>query len=235
MPANQFQTIRGAKASTSRRLAVFVPDFLSRYDPDPLRYYLSATMPETSDSDFTWTDFVRRNNDELVATWGNLVNRVLTFTYRNFDRSVPDPGELDARRSRTSRKRRGGPSANRRTDSAPVTSAPASRPRCPPPARPTSTSKTTRPGASSRMTALAAQRCSTPHSERSAASTSPFRPTSPSPARPSTAIWATKARYRPPAGSSTYPQRDAHSPRPGQLFKKLDMEIVEQEEARMVS
>jgi methionyl-tRNA synthetase len=94
VPANQYQTIRGSKASTSRRMAVWVPDFLSRYDPDPLRYYLSATMPETSDSDFTWADFVRRNNDELVATWGNLVNRVLTFTYRNFDRSVPESEEL---------------------------------------------------------------------------------------------------------------------------------------------
>jgi methionyl-tRNA synthetase len=51
-------------------------------------------MPETSDSDFTWAGFVQRNNDELVATWGNLVNRVLTFTYRNFDGHVPDPGEL---------------------------------------------------------------------------------------------------------------------------------------------
>jgi methionyl-tRNA synthetase len=94
VPANQYQTIKGSKASTSRRLAVFVPDFLSRYDPDPLRYYLATTMPETSDSDFTWADFVRRNNDELVATWGNLVNRVLTFTYRNFDRAVPSPGAL---------------------------------------------------------------------------------------------------------------------------------------------
>ncbi len=94
VPANQYQTIRGSKASTSRRLAVWIPDFLSRYDPDPLRYYLAATMPETSDSDFTWADFLRRNNDELVATWGNLVNRVLTFAYRNFDRSVPQPGEL---------------------------------------------------------------------------------------------------------------------------------------------
>ncbi|HEU4759957.1 MAG TPA: methionine--tRNA ligase [Dehalococcoidia bacterium] len=89
VPANQFQTIRGSKASTSRRLAIWVPDFLSRYDPDPLRYHLSATMPETSDSDFTWGDFVRRNNDELVATWGNLVNRVLTFAYRNFEGAVP--------------------------------------------------------------------------------------------------------------------------------------------------
>jgi methionyl-tRNA synthetase len=51
-------------------------------------------MPESSDSDFTWADFVRRNNDELVATWGNLVNRVLTFTYRNFDRTIPEPREL---------------------------------------------------------------------------------------------------------------------------------------------
>src|SRR3989337_1427885 len=95
VPANQYQTIRGSKASTSRRLAVWVPDFLSRYDPDPLRYYLAATMPETSDSDFTWADFVRRNNDELVATWGNLVHRVLTFAYRHFDGAVPHPADLD--------------------------------------------------------------------------------------------------------------------------------------------
>jgi methionyl-tRNA synthetase len=94
VPANQYQTIKGSKASTSRRLAVFVPDYLARYDPDPLRYYLAATMPESSDSDFTWADYVRRNNDELVATWGNLVNRVLTFTYRNFDRAIPAPGNM---------------------------------------------------------------------------------------------------------------------------------------------
>jgi methionyl-tRNA synthetase len=107
VPANQYQTIRGSKASTSQRLAVWVPDFLSRYDPDPLRFYLAATMPETSDSDFTWGDFVRRNNDELVATWGNLVHRVLTFTYRNFDRRVPKPGRLtDDDRSLISRAKR---------------------------------------------------------------------------------------------------------------------------------
>ncbi len=53
-------------------------------------------MPETSDTDFSWREFVRRNNDELVATYGNLVHRVLTFVYRNFDASVPDPGQLDA-------------------------------------------------------------------------------------------------------------------------------------------
>ncbi|MDO8612826.1 MAG: methionine--tRNA ligase [Dehalococcoidia bacterium] len=96
VPANQYQTVRGSKASTSQRLAVWVPDYLSRYDPDPLRYYLSVNMPETSDADFSWGDFVRRNNDELVATWGNLVNRVLTFTYRNFEGSVPAPAAVTA-------------------------------------------------------------------------------------------------------------------------------------------
>jgi methionyl-tRNA synthetase len=96
VPANQYQTVHGSKASTSRRLAVWVPDYLSRHDPDPLRYHLSANMPETSDADFSWGDFVRRNNDELVATWGNLVNRVLTFTYRNFQGVVPTPGEMAA-------------------------------------------------------------------------------------------------------------------------------------------
>jgi methionyl-tRNA synthetase len=94
VPANQYLTIKGSKASTSKRLAVWVHDYLTRYDADPLRYHLAATMPETSDSDFTWSGFLQRNNDELVATWGNLVNRVLTFTYKNFDRSVPQPGEL---------------------------------------------------------------------------------------------------------------------------------------------
>ena len=104
VPANQFLTIKGSKASTSKRLAVWVPDFLERYDPDPLRYYLTTIMPETADADFTWAGLVQRNNDELVATWGNLVNRVLTFTYKNFDKSVPKPGELtDADRALISR------------------------------------------------------------------------------------------------------------------------------------
>jgi methionyl-tRNA synthetase len=91
VPANQYLTMSGAKASTSRNWAIWLNDFLSRYDPDPLRYYLSANMPETSDSDFTWADFVRRNNDELLATWGNLVHRVLTFTNRHFASQVPAP------------------------------------------------------------------------------------------------------------------------------------------------
>jgi methionyl-tRNA synthetase len=57
---------------------------------------MSINMPETSDADFSWREFVRRNNDELVATYGNLVQRVLSFTYRNFDQRVPSAGEPDA-------------------------------------------------------------------------------------------------------------------------------------------
>jgi len=89
VPANQYVTMSGAKASSSRNWAVWMPDYLDRHEADPLRYMLSAVMPETSDSDFTWSEYVRRNNDELVATWGNLVHRVLTFTRRNFDAQVP--------------------------------------------------------------------------------------------------------------------------------------------------
>ncbi len=95
VPANEFLTIEGKKLSTSRNWAVWVPDYLQRYAPDPLRYHLSINMPETGDADFSWHEYVRRNNDELVATFGNLVHRVLTFTNRNFNASVPDPGELD--------------------------------------------------------------------------------------------------------------------------------------------
>ena len=95
VPSNEFLTIENKKGSKSRNWAVWVPDYLTRYDPDPLRYYLSVNMPETSDTDFSWAEFFRRNNDELVATRGNLVNRVLTFVYRNFDGAVPAPGELD--------------------------------------------------------------------------------------------------------------------------------------------
>jgi methionyl-tRNA synthetase len=95
VPANEFLTIEGRKISTSKNWAVWLPDYLEQYDPDPLRYILSINMPETSDTDFSWREFVRRNNDELVATYGNLVNRVLTFTYRNYDGSVPEPREFD--------------------------------------------------------------------------------------------------------------------------------------------
>ena len=91
--ASEYLTMEGKKASTSRNVAIWVADFLSRYDPDPLRYYLTAAGPETQDTDFTWDEFVRRNNDELLANWGNLVNRTLVNAYRNFG-EVPQPGTL---------------------------------------------------------------------------------------------------------------------------------------------
>ncbi len=97
VPANEFLTIEGKKLSTSRKWAIWLPDYTSRYAPDPLRYYLSINMPETSDADFSWREFVRRNNDELVATYGNLAHRVLTLVYRNFNGLVPQPGEIGSR------------------------------------------------------------------------------------------------------------------------------------------
>ena len=96
VPANEFLTLKGKQLSTSRNWAVWLPDYLERYSPDPLRYQLSIGMPETSDADFSWQEFVRRNNDELVATYGNLVHRVLTIIYRNFDGRVPAAGDVDA-------------------------------------------------------------------------------------------------------------------------------------------
>lgn len=94
VPANEFMNLEGQKISGSRNWAVWARDFLTRYDPDPLRYYLTVTMPEARDSDWDWEDFYKRNNDELVATWGNLANRVLAFNYKNFGGQVPEPGEL---------------------------------------------------------------------------------------------------------------------------------------------
>jgi methionyl-tRNA synthetase len=69
-------------------------DFLSRYDPDPLRYYLTANMPESKDTDWNWEDFLNRNNNELVANWGNLANRMLSFANKHWDGHIPTPGEL---------------------------------------------------------------------------------------------------------------------------------------------
>ena len=95
VPANEYMNLGGDKFSKSEHRAIWVPDYLERYDPDPLRYYIAANMPETGDTEFTWQEFVRRNNDELVATYGNLVHRVLTFLQRNYGGKVPQAGELD--------------------------------------------------------------------------------------------------------------------------------------------
>jgi methionyl-tRNA synthetase len=91
--SSEFLTMEGKKFSSSRGVQILVRDFLSRYDPDALRYFLTIAGPETQDTDFTWAEFVRRNNDELVATWGNLVNRTLQSAYKNFG-EVPTPGAL---------------------------------------------------------------------------------------------------------------------------------------------
>ena len=91
--SSEFLTMEGKKFSSSRGLEILVRDFLSRYDPDALRYFISIAGPETQDTDFTWSEFVRRNNDELVARWGNLVNRTLQSAYKNFG-AVPEPGVL---------------------------------------------------------------------------------------------------------------------------------------------
>ena len=98
--SSEFLTMEGKKFSSSRQVVIYVKDFLERYDVDALRYYVTATGPETHDTDFAWSEFVRRNNDELVATWGNLVNRAVSFAAKNIG-SIPAPGELtDAQRWR---------------------------------------------------------------------------------------------------------------------------------------
>ena len=93
--SSEFLTMEGKQFSTSRGIQILVGDFLSRYDPDALRYFLTIAGPETQDTDFTWAEFVRRNNDELVATWGNLVNRTVQSAFKNFG-GVPTPGDLTA-------------------------------------------------------------------------------------------------------------------------------------------
>ena len=91
--SSEFLTMEGRKFSSSRSVVIYVRDVLERYGADALRYYLAAAGPETSDTDFTWDQFVTRNNTELVAGWGNLVNRTLSMVEKNVG-SIPGPGEL---------------------------------------------------------------------------------------------------------------------------------------------
>ncbi len=93
VPANQFMNLEGKKISGSRNWAVWGRDALTRYDPDAIRYYLTVNMPEAKDSDWDWAEFVARNNNELVATWGNLANRVLAFCYKHWGEHVPSVDE----------------------------------------------------------------------------------------------------------------------------------------------
>ncbi|MDD9932399.1 MAG: methionine--tRNA ligase [Myxococcales bacterium] len=98
VPANEFLNIEGKKLSTSRGWAVWLHEFLEEFPADYLRYSLLGVLPETKDSDFSWKDFQSRVNNELADTFGNFVNRSLTFAKRFFDGKVPElvaPNELD--------------------------------------------------------------------------------------------------------------------------------------------
>nr|WP_211661235.1 methionine--tRNA ligase [Modestobacter muralis] len=91
--SSEFLTMEGRKFSSSRNVVIYVRDFLARYDADALRYFIAAAGPESQDTDFTWAEFLRRNNDELVAGWGNLVNRSVSMAAKNIG-AIPTPGEL---------------------------------------------------------------------------------------------------------------------------------------------
>jgi methionyl-tRNA synthetase len=93
--SSEFLTMEGKKFSSSRQVVIYVKDFLERYDADALRYYIAAAGPESHDTDFTWAEFRRRNNTELVAGWGNLVNRSISMAAKHF-RAIPPRGELTA-------------------------------------------------------------------------------------------------------------------------------------------
>ncbi|WP_033343698.1 methionine--tRNA ligase [Catenuloplanes japonicus] len=82
--SSEYLTMEGKKFSSSRSVVIYVRDFLERYDADALRYFIAAAGPESNDTDFTWAEFLRRNNDELVAGWGNLVNRSISMAAKNF-------------------------------------------------------------------------------------------------------------------------------------------------------
>jgi methionyl-tRNA synthetase len=93
--SSEYLTMEGRKFSSSRSVVIYVRDFLSRYDADALRYFIAVAGPETTDTDFTWAEFLRRNNDELVAGWGNLVNRSVSMAAKNFG-AIPPAGPLTA-------------------------------------------------------------------------------------------------------------------------------------------
>jgi len=93
--SSEFLTMEGKQFSSSRGVVIYVRDFLERYQPDALRYFIAAAGPENQDSDFTWAEFVKRTNGELVAGWGNLVNRTATMINRSFGQ-IPAAAELNA-------------------------------------------------------------------------------------------------------------------------------------------
>ncbi|MCS7258298.1 MAG: methionine--tRNA ligase [candidate division WOR-3 bacterium] len=94
IPANEFLNLEGRKLSTSENWAVWLPEYLNDFEPDPLRYALGINLPENRDVDFTWRDFLARNNNELADILGNFINRVLVFTHKNFNGIIPKPAIL---------------------------------------------------------------------------------------------------------------------------------------------
>lgn len=96
VPANQYITFKGQKASKSQGIGRSIGWYAQRLEPDALRYAIASVLPEQNDTDLSDDDMIRRINEELVATWGNLVNRVLSLSDRNFEGRVPDPGPLTA-------------------------------------------------------------------------------------------------------------------------------------------
>ncbi len=93
IPANEYLQLKGEQFSKSRGVAVWVPDILEKFDADAVRYYLSINMPENKDTNWTWDDFIAKNNDELVGTYGNFIHRVVTFTQKNYG-EIPKQGKL---------------------------------------------------------------------------------------------------------------------------------------------
>lgn len=94
VPANQYVTFKGGKASASRGVGLTIAEALDRFQPDGLRYALAANFPEQSDTEISEEEIARRINEELVATWGNLVNRVLSMMHKTCNAQIPVPGEL---------------------------------------------------------------------------------------------------------------------------------------------
>ncbi len=93
VPANEFLNLEGQKLSTSRGFAVWLPEYLEKFSPDPLRYTLARNLPETRDMNFTWEGFLARNNNELGNNFGNLMHRVFSFTNKHFEQQVPQWSE----------------------------------------------------------------------------------------------------------------------------------------------
>jgi len=94
VPANQYLNLGGQKFSKSLGISLDAIDLVERYGPDAVRFYLTLIMPEQKDSDWSWSDFAQRNNSELLAKWGNLIQRVLSQIWRNFEGRIPQPADL---------------------------------------------------------------------------------------------------------------------------------------------